>query len=154
MNKMREAFEQWSRNDKRNFVLTTGGICPDRYISGHTRDAERDRNDAWQAAVCHYQPLLDAKDAEIAELREELDELNSQLNNASTIYGSVCKSNDSLEEQNTALKALLEQTREGLEIGIGDILYLANETKQLDRFQETINQLSRSLAAISAISKE
>ena len=62
MNTSREAFEQWARNDSRNFVLTTGGTVPDRYISGLTRDAERDWNDAWQACDAHWREKLQSEE--------------------------------------------------------------------------------------------
>lgn len=55
----------------------------------------------YRAATTYYQPLLEAKDAEIARLQEE----NRR------IYKSLLALDETIRE-NTTLKALLEQARE------------------------------------------
>lgn len=59
--------------------------------------------EAVTAMVNHYQPLLDAKDAEIARMDVIIGEMQP-------IEAMI-----TLREQNTTLKALLERAREGLE---------------------------------------
>lgn len=57
----------------------------------------------YQDAKAHYQPLLDAKDAEIERLKE------------AHIYTDNSKAAALLQVENTTLKALLEKAREGLD---------------------------------------
>lgn len=48
-------------------------------------------------------------------------------------------------------RAALKEVREALVVGIGDILFLANERQELDRFQGTVTQLSDALATLDKL---
>lgn len=69
MSKEREAFEAWA---EREMPLTyKRAILNDVSCAQETRELNFARK-GYQAAAAHYQPLLDAKDAEIARLKEEM----------------------------------------------------------------------------------
>lgn len=86
----------------------------ERFLYEHSTRAEyllREWQEKYAAPLAHYQPLLEAKDAEIEELRDALKKatkLESAERMASRLY----------RDENTNLKALLEQAREGLEHGL------------------------------------
>ena len=101
MSKERETFEKWFRkhicNDDYSLYIS------DQESLTYREDYTNDLWTGWQACAAHYQPLLEAKDAEIAALRE------------ARVYTDNSKAAALLQVENTVLKALLEQAREGFE---------------------------------------
>jgi nitrogen fixation/metabolism regulation signal transduction histidine kinase len=73
---------------------------------------------AWQACAAHYQPLLEAKDAEIKNWRDIFNGMSDELADA--------------KKENTTLKALLEQAREGLERLLRPTINLTDEQSARD----------------------
>lgn len=95
MSKEREGFEAWH---DALFDISAATAVKNDY--GYPQDGYvQMRWQAWQACAAHYQPLLEAKDAEIAEWYQE----------------------------NTTLKALLEQAREGLHDCNRELWYCAQQ---------------------------
>lgn len=102
MSKEIEAFEAWA---EREMPLTyKRAILNDVSCAQETRELNFARK-GYKAATAHYQTLLDAKDAEIGSLKTLL-EIRAM---------GVEELLKKLYEQNTVLKALLEQAREGFE---------------------------------------
>lgn len=98
MSKEREAFEAWA---EREMPLTyKRAILNDVSCAQETRELNFARK-GYQAATAHYHPLLAEKDEKITALRAEVLLLKNE-----------CVQR---ERENTVLKALLEQAREGFE---------------------------------------
>lgn len=122
MSKEREAFEAWAKKE----------------IPIATARNEREFNFAykgWQAATAYYQPLFDAKDAEIAKLKSR----TRHWRMVQEEDGSFTLT-DLDADENATLKALLEQAREGLE----GVIRVA------DRATVEFDNAKKSLAAINA----
>lgn len=109
MSKEREAFEKFAlRNQEHELDIRTDDIAGvGIYSSAKTRNAFL----LWQAATsardAHYQPLLEAKDAEIADLEQT-------AKTAQDAWEDLHKVVLQRDAENIALKTLLEQAREGL----------------------------------------
>lgn len=89
MSKEREAFDFWYEN-----------VCEDKIYAD-----EPSFNAGYHSAATHYQPLLDAKDAEISRLSDENEKyLKKGL--------SYCRHSHEVTKENEELEALLEQARE------------------------------------------
>jgi len=86
--------------EREDFIAWYGSNPEQDEHGNYTGAFTQARWETWQAATAHYQPLLEAKDAEIARLREV------------RIYTDNSKAAALLQVENATLKALLEQARE------------------------------------------
>lgn len=136
----REAFEKWFRKHICNddYLLRIS----DQESFTYREDCTNDLWTGYQAAATYYQPLLDAKDeiintlkmrhndnfcstlgiaaerSEVAALKAQLAEKDAEIARLkeSGIYTDNSKAAALLQVENTALKALLEQAREALDV--------------------------------------
>lgn len=129
MSKEREVFEQILRNGGKKAC----SLEKNKY-GGYVYSNIQDMFIVFQQATTHYRPLLEAKDAEIARLSDNANKCHHTLGKISLLGGEsyslarVAQSQlliqgyipDSLAatliEQNTTLKAVIEQAREGLDL--------------------------------------
>ena len=114
--------------------------------------------EVWEGCEAHYQPLLAAKDAEIADLRKKrgpvvhLENALGHLENASAAQEVIERI---LRAENTTLKALLEQAREGLRNALGCICHFRfNDNPNVDEITAEIVRVKELLAAINAATGE
>ena len=127
MSKERETFEKWHDN-----LFDKSAWTEARNEYGYPQNsAIQQRWQVWQACATHYQPLLEAKDTEIARLKEV------------RIYTDNSKAAALLQAENATLKALLEQAREALERLLRPTINLTDEQSARD-----------TLAAINAATGE
>ncbi len=130
--------------EREDFIAWYGSNPEQDEHGNYTGAFTQARWETWQAATAHYQPLLDAKDAEIAELRKKrgpvlhLEKALEHFENASAAQEVI---EGILREENTTLKALLEQAREARRL----IGFMTNEK---------IAEAARILDAINAATGE
>lgn len=115
MSKEREDFESSVRKEFPNCNLT-------HWKDGYSDDDIQIRYESWQACATHYQPLLDAKDAEIARLQSRVRRWR-MVQEADGSF--TCTDLDA--DENTTLKALLEQAREALRLMNKELLFYAKK---------------------------
>ena len=113
--------------EREDFIAWYGSNPEQDEHGNYTGAFTQARWETWQAATAHYQPLLEAKDAEIAGLKN------------ARIYTDNSKAAALLQVENTTLKALLEQASKTL-----------NAAKRAINGREHTGFIDKTLAAINA----
>ncbi len=104
MSKEREDFEKYAIN---TLGMDFPGTINGEYLNDNWQEMWLLYQSASAEATAHYQPLLEAKDAEIAELQKQYE---GQLDVSRAGWAEADKLGG-LRDENTTLKALLEQAR-------------------------------------------